>query len=104
MDSLGTYLHLIREEKKLSLNEVYKKTGITDSRLSKLENNLYQEPSPLMLKQLADFYDISIVDLYIKAGYLTYEALNICSQVFHGIDKLTEDESSTERKQLWNSN
>ena len=53
-----------------------------------------------MLKQLADFYDISIVDLYIKAGYLTYEALNICPQVFHGIDKLTEDEQKHNTGQL----
>ncbi len=92
MNSLGTYLRNVREENNLSLNAVYNVTGITDSRLSKLENNNYEEPSPVMLKKLANLYQLSIVDLFIRAGYMTYDDLNICPQIFHGIDQLTDED------------
>ena len=82
----------LREEKGWSLNDVYLNCGITDSRLSKLENNLYDEPSPKLLKKLAECYNISIVDLFIKAGYLNTDSLNICPQIFNGIEKLSDDD------------
>ena len=56
MQTLGNYLRQKREEKGFSLSYVYNKTGITDSRLSKTENDLYKEPSPLLLKKLAEIY------------------------------------------------
>ena len=92
MSNLGNYLRNIREEKGWSLNDVYLNCGITDSRLSKLENNLYDEPSPKLLKKLAECYNISIVDLFIKAGYLSADSLNICPQIFKGIEKLSDDD------------
>ena len=92
MTDLGSYLKQAREKKGFSMNDVYQLTGITDSRISKLENNSYTEPSPLMLKKLAECYSISIVDLFIRAGYLTFESLNLCSQIFQGIDRLTDDD------------
>lgn len=92
MKDLGQYLRTTREALGLSMKDVYEKTKISDSRLSKLENNLYDEPSPLMLKSLAEFYSISVVDLFIRANYLTYDSLNICIQIFNGIDKLTDED------------
>lgn len=92
MDSLGNYLKAKRDEKGLSMNDVYVQTGITDSRLSKLENGNYKEPSPIILKKLADLYEISVVELFIKSGYLTYDSLDLCSQIFHGIELLTEED------------
>ncbi|MBP3793041.1 MAG: helix-turn-helix transcriptional regulator [Ruminococcus sp.] len=90
MTNLGEYLRTIREKKHLSLGDVYLKTGITDSRMSNLENNKYDEPSPALLKQVADFYDISIVDLYVRAGYLSFDDLDYCSHIFKGLNKLSE--------------
>ena len=92
MINLGDFLKREREKKGLSMNDVYIHTGITDSRISKLENNSYSEPSPIMLKKLAECYSISLVDLFIRAGYLTFESLNVCPQIFHGIDKLTDED------------
>ena len=38
-ESFGSYLKQLRKNKGLSLHDVYEETGITDSRLSKLERN-----------------------------------------------------------------
>lgn len=92
MDSLGKYLKIKRNNLGLSLKDVYLKTGITDSRLSRLENDNYSEPPASMLKALAEAYEISVVELFIKAGYLTYDSLDICNQIFHGIELLNEDD------------
>lgn len=92
MQTIGQYLRQKREEKKLSLFEVYTKTGITDSRLSKIENDCNREPSPLLLKKLAGLYELSIIELFIKAGYLTYDSLDLSTQVFHGTEYLTDDD------------
>ena len=92
MRDLGSFLRNARESKGLSMNDVYIHTGITDSRLSRLENNSCKEPSPTILKKLSEYYSVSIVDLFIRAGYLTYDSLNICPQIFKGIEKLTDDD------------
>lgn len=92
MITLGNYLKNKREELGLSLHDVYLKTGITDSRLSRLEKDNYDEPSALMLKSLAETYRISTVELFIKAGFLTYESIDISSQVFQGVEMLTEED------------
>ncbi len=92
METLGQYLKKKREELGLSLNDVYQKTGITDSRLSRLEKDNYSEPAASMLKALANEYKVSAVELFIKAGYLDYDAIDISSQVFHGVEKLTDED------------
>ena len=76
MFTLGQYLKSNREKNNYSLKQVQTMTGITDSRLSKIENDLYEEPSPTILKQLAQLYNVSIIDLFIRAGYITYESLD----------------------------
>lgn len=100
MMSLGEYLRTKREELHLSLSDVHIKTGITDSRMSNLENNKYKEPSPALLKQLAQLYNISIVDLYVRAGYLSYDDLDYCPQMFNGIKNLSEKDIAHIQNQI----
>lgn len=69
-DSLGLYLKNIRLSKNLSLNTVFEETGITTSRLSKLERDLMQDPPAELLCRLANLYEISIIDIFIVAGYV----------------------------------
>lgn len=100
MSLLGQYLRNTREEKKLSMGDVAKGTSITTTRLNRIEHGSVDEPSPSALKQLADYYNISIVDLFIKAGYLTADALNVCPQIFSGIEKLTDDDRKHIQQQI----
>lgn len=88
--TLGQYLKSNREKNNYSLKQVQNLTGITDSRLSKIENDLYEEPSPTILKHLAKLYNVSIIDLFVRAGYITYESLDYSLQTFSDVDKLSD--------------
>ena len=69
-ETLGQYLRTIREQNKLSTRDVEKETGITTSQLSRLECSHTRNPSPVALKKLALLYNIKLIDLFQKAGYL----------------------------------
>lgn len=68
--SLGSDLRMARETKKMSIREVEKKTGISNSYLSQLENDKVKEPSPNILYALSKAYGIPYIDLMKKVGYL----------------------------------
>lgn len=101
MDGLGEYLKSIRLAKGISLKEVYKQTGISDSKLSRIENgNNASETAPSILQSLARLYDINLVELYIRAGYLDEEALSSYQKVFNHVDLLSEDERNHIQTQI----
>ena len=70
MNSVGAYLREQRVKLLLSLNDVYEQTGITSTRLNRIELDRVNEPSPEVLKKLADLYRVDIIYLYKMAGYL----------------------------------
>lgn len=70
MISVGAYLKRQRERLSLSLNAVCEQTGITSTRLNRIERNLINEPSPDALKKLATLYQIDLIHLFKLAGYL----------------------------------
>ncbi len=87
------YLRRCRQSKGFSLNDVYKNTGITNSRLSRVEqsgntNNL----SPQEIRKLAKIYDVSVADMLIQLGYLEPEDLADFQSVFRGVSLLDEEE------------
>lgn len=100
MSTLGEHLRSLRESRKLSLNDVEKAINITTTRLNRIEHNVVNEPSPRVLSALADFYDISIIDLYIRAGYLPDNVLNICPKIFNGIEHLSDDDRKHIQQQI----
>lgn len=91
MATLGEYLRSARENAGYSQKQVKEKTGITDSRLSRIERGVVTCP-PAELKTLADLYHASIVDIFIMAGYLTKDDLDCYQEVFHGVSELDADE------------
>lgn len=68
-EDLGKYLNKIRTDKDISLREVYKRTGITFSHLSMIENGK-RNVTPALLRTLAELYNTDYIDLYEKAGYI----------------------------------
>lgn len=58
LPSLGKRLRDVRERKKLTQIEVYKRTGINNKTLSGYENEV-SEPDLESLKVLADLYEVS---------------------------------------------
>lgn len=101
MDRLGDYLKEARIQQGLSLKDVYRETGISDSRLSRIENGTKAfEVGPSYTKALAKLYKIDLVDLLINAGYLDANALFSYEQVFRNVDLLSGDERKHIQEQI----
>jgi DNA-binding helix-turn-helix protein len=92
MCKIGDFLRQQRQKLGLSMSEVHKRTGITDSKLSRIERNEGRSLDPLELKKLADLYHVNIVTLYHIAGYLSANDLRDYRFVFDGANLLTEEE------------
>lgn len=100
-ETLGQYLRAIREQNKLSTRDVEKETGITTSQLSRLECNHTRTPSPIALKKLALFYNIKLVDLFQKAGYLDSKDVDsYVESCFKGIEKLDQEDKKQIQSQI----
>jgi len=100
-ETLGKYLRTVRTQNKLSTRDVEKGTGITTSQLSRLERNLTSTPSPLALKKLALFYNVRLIELFQKAGYLESEDVDAYMKTcFKGIEKLNEEDKKQIQNQI----
>ena len=68
MQELSNYLEKLRGE--MSIRQVAEKTGISNAYLSQLESGKRNNPHPDVLKKLAKFYEIPVIEFLKKAGYL----------------------------------
>lgn len=101
MSNIGDFLKKQREKNGLSLKDVQKKTGISNSVLSRIENDKKQSgASPIVLRSLSKLYSCSLIELFIMADYLDDEALSSYEQVFRNSDLLTDDERKNIQEQI----
>lgn len=100
-ETLGQYLRTIRTQNKLSTRDVKKGTGITTSQLSRLECDITHNPSPAVLKKLALFYNIKLIDLFQKAGYMDSEDVSSYMETsFKGTEKLSQEDKKQIQSQI----
>lgn len=92
MNSIGPYLKKQRERLSLSLNAVCEQTGITATRLNRIERNLINEPSPDVLKKLAVLYQIDLIYLFKLAGYLENNDIKEQVHPFKNYEILNDEE------------
>lgn len=92
MNSIGFYLRDQRVKLSLSLNNVCEQTGITTTRLNRIELGQVNEPSPEVLKKLAGFYKIDLIYLYKLAGYLDNNDISRQIQPFNNYEILSDEE------------
>lgn len=100
MSNLGAYLKEMRNKCHLSLKDVHEQCGVTDSKLSRLERGEGKLLDPCELKKLAQLYKISIVPLYIMAGYLDESDLSDYQLVFQNANLLNEEERLSIQTQI----
>lgn len=80
MSEFGDYLRKVRRDKGLSQADVFQQTGITNSRLSKVENGADGTLNASEIKKLVALYEIALIPVLIKAGYLdTADLEEYCS-------------------------
>lgn len=90
---IGQYLKDRRIQCGLSLKKVHIQTGISDSKLSRLECCAPRsEPGPEVLQMLSKLYNFNLVECYLVTGYLDAESLSSYTQVFQNTELLSEDE------------
>ena len=70
--SLGSELKRIRNLRGFSLREVERATGISNAYLSQLERSKASNPSPKVLKKIAEHYGVDYESLMAAAGYLSH--------------------------------
>ncbi len=67
--TLGEFLHVAREKKALSLRSVERSTEISNAYLSQLESGKIKKPSPTVLHQLSQLYEMQYAVIMKLAGY-----------------------------------
>ena len=83
------------------MEEIYTQTGITDSRLRRIERGMNEAgPSFETLKALSVCYNANLIDLYLAAGYLDEESLSSYQRVFKNAELLREEEKENIQKQI----
>ena len=92
MDSIGSYLKKQRIKLSLSLNAGCEQTGITATRLNRIERNQVNEHSPEVLKKLAVLYQTDLIYLYKLAGYLENTDIMEQIQPFRNCEILNDEE------------
>jgi transcriptional regulator with XRE-family HTH domain len=86
-NSLGKYLKQLREQKGASLLDAEKATGISNAYLSQLETGARKRlPTAERLRQIADYYNVSMQEIMAKAGY--YEPKDIKETYKQKIEKI----------------
>lgn len=70
---IGEKLKTIRVSKKISLNTVSKKTGITNSRLSKIERGIIAHPSLDDINTILKVYEVPLLSVLCEEGYCEKE-------------------------------
>jgi transcriptional regulator with XRE-family HTH domain len=93
MKGLGSFLREIREEKNLTLTDVYKKTGITDSRLSRIEteSGKYSPPIADVIK-LAELYNIDYDKILSFSTVYTRNNFRGCKNLLSNLEFLDKRE------------
>lgn len=100
MIKLGAFLKEQRIRLKMSLKDVQKRCGITDSRLSRFERGEGKMLDPLELKRLARLYDIDLVQIFVMAEYIDESDLEGYQMFFKGAEQLSDEERSSIQKQI----
>lgn len=100
MDSIGSYLKKQRIRLSLSLNAVCDQTGITATRLNRIERGKVNEPSPEVLKKLASLYQEDLIYLYKLAGYLENENIPEKIHPFKNLELLNDNERNFIQKAI----
>lgn len=68
----GEYIKALRKEKKLSLRELGKQSGISNAYISQIENGIKGVPSISVLKSMHKALGVSYSEMMEQAGYAVF--------------------------------
>lgn len=92
-EHFGEYLRVARQRKGMSLRAVEAAIGISNAYLSQLEQGKIKQPSPVMLHELSQLYDLSYTEVMRLVGYpVPGEEEKAESDIAARIGPVTEEE------------
>ncbi len=68
--NFGQFLKELREKRRMSLRDVEKACGVSNPYLAQIERGDRPPPKPEILKKLARAYNVTVRELFMRAGYL----------------------------------
>lgn len=89
---LGEYLRDVRKQRNITLNDVFNATKITNSRMSKAEKGDAGNLKYFELRKLALLYDVSVIQIYMRAGLLDESDLEQYCSTFKDVGQLDEED------------
>ena len=98
---MRTLANLLKERRKnlgKTLREAEKDTGISNAYLSQVENGRINQPTPKILRELSEYYEISYQRLLELAGHPIVSPYQ--GKIRHRISAEFEDLSAAETREL----
>ncbi len=92
MRKLGELLKEARNDRHLTLEKVHSDTGITDSRLSRIERGELECPLSDLVA-LTKYYGVSSISLLLKAGFLNEDDIRNYQLMFSKADELNSKDA-----------
>ncbi len=91
---LGAMLATARKEKRWSLREVERMTGIHNAHLSQIETGVIERPDLGMLWELAQIYDLDYDELLLLAGHTKSRSSGYAqtAAAFRAFEKLSPEQ------------
>ena len=88
LEKFGNYLRELRINKGVTVRDIYLKTNIDITTLSRLENGLIKKINPNMLLLLADYYNTNVIVFYNLLGFLNN---NLVTEYVNNISEKNKD-------------
>lgn len=94
MSELGNFIKEKRAARELSIRKLAELAGISHTEIKRIEDGVRKQPSPQVLRAIAEALNISYDDIMTSAGYIDSPANILVTAKIKDMDDLTEEEVS----------
>lgn len=68
--NFGHFLKSLREKQRMSLRDAERESGVSNAYIAQIEKGDRSPPKPEILKKLSRAYNVTVRELFLRAGYL----------------------------------
>lgn len=94
MSELGNFIKEKRAARELSIRKLAELAGISHTEIKRIEDGVRKQPSPQVLRAIAEALNVSYDDIMASAGYIDSPANILVTAKIKDMDDLTEEEVS----------
>jgi len=94
MSELGVFIKEKRALRELSIRKLAEIAGISHTEIKRIEDGVRKQPSPQVLRAIAEALNVSYDDIMTAAGYIDTPANMLVATKIMDADDLTDEEIS----------